>query len=160
MGKEKVTETAARLIEPFLAEHGLELYDVRFVKEGRDRFLRVFIDKAQNGPEELYVGTEDCELVARYLSDRLDEEDPIEQNYYLEVSSPGMDRELFRDKDFVRYTGRDVEISLYKAVNGRKKLAGRLEGLEDGVITITTEDGQRIGVDRADAAKVNLAVTF
>ena len=91
--KVKVTDLVEEIAAPFLEENGLELYHTEFLKEGRDWFLRVYIDKKE-GQEEEYVSTDDCEKVSRFLSDELDRIDPIEQNYYLEVSSPGLDREL------------------------------------------------------------------
>ena len=96
MAEVKITELAETILSEFLSQNKLELYNVEFVKEGKDRFLRVYIDKAQDAEDE-YVDTDDCELVSRYLSEKLDEEDPIEDNYYLEVSSPGLERTLFRD---------------------------------------------------------------
>ncbi len=92
MAKKKISELVKELTGDFLLENGLELYHCEFVKEGRDWFLRVYIDK--HDPDS-YVSTDYCEMVSRFLSDRLDEEDPIAQNYYLEVSSPGMDRILY-----------------------------------------------------------------
>ena len=143
-------------LEGFLSENGYELYNVEFVKEGRDWFLRVYIDLPD--PDE-YVGTEDCEKVSRYLSEVLDEKDPIAQNYYLEVSSPGMDRALIRDEDYDRYAGRQVEVSLYSAINGRKKLEGTLKGLEGDEIVITDDSGE-IRLPREKVAKTKLAVIF
>ena len=81
MAKKKIKDTAAELLSDFLAEHGLSLFNIEYVKEGKERYLRVYIDKQDNADgSENYVGIEDCELVSRYLSDRLDEEDPIESN--------------------------------------------------------------------------------
>ena len=101
MAKKKITEIVEEITAEFLAENGLELYNSEFVKEGKDWFLRLYIDRltgedtAEAEEEnEQYVSTDDCEKVSRYLSDELDRLDPIEQNYYLEVSSPGLDREL------------------------------------------------------------------
>ena len=152
----KVKDMVAAELEGFLSENGYELYNVEFVKEGRDWFLRVYIDLPD--PDE-YVGTEDCEKVSRYLSEVLDEKDPIAQNYYLEVSSPGMDRALIRDEDYDRYAGRQVEVSLYSAINGRKKLEGTLKGLEGDEIVITDDSGE-IRLPREKVAKTKLAVIF
>ena len=156
MAGKKVKDIVAAELEGFLSENGYELYNVEFVKEGRDRFLRVYIDLPD--PDE-YVGTEDCEKVSRYLSEVLDEKDPIAQNYYLEVSSPGMDRALIRDEDYDRYAGRQVEVSLYSAINGRKKLEGTLKGLEGDEIVITDDSGE-IRLPREKVAKTKLAVIF
>lgn len=156
MAGKKVKDIVAAELEDFLSENGYELYNVEFVKEGRDWFLRVYIDFPD--PDE-YVGTEDCEKVSRYLSDVLDEKDPIAQNYYLEVSSPGMDRALIRDEDYDRYAGRVVEVSLYSAIDGRKKLEGTLVGLDGDDIVITDDSGE-VRLPREKVAKTKLAVIF
>ena len=160
MAKKKITEIIEEISAEFLAQNGLELYNSEFVKEGRDWFLRVYIDKTQEAQEAQYVSTDDCEKVSRFLSAELDRVDPIEQNYYLEVSSPGMDRALLRDKDFVRFAGEIVDISLYKAVDGRKAYQGRLVGIEDGKIILTDEQDNRIEFPREQVAKTKLAVIF
>lgn len=112
MAKKKIKEIIEEIAFDFMTDNGLELYNVEFLKEGRDWFLRVYIDK--QGAEDDYVDTDDCEKVSRLLSEKLDELDPIEQNYYLEVSSPGMDRELLTPKHFEKFTGKLVEVKLYK----------------------------------------------
>ena len=154
MAGKKVKDIVAEELEGFLEDNGYELYNVEFVKEGRDWFLRVYIDLPD--PDE-YVGTEDCEKVSRYLSQVLDEKDPIAQNYFLEVSSPGLDRQLLKDEDFTRYAGRPVEISLYSAIEGRKKFEGTLKGLEGDEIVIE-DDGKELRLPRDKAAKTKLAV--
>lgn len=159
MAKETIKEIVARELESFFEENGYELHKVEFVKEAKDWFLRVYVDKLA-GEQEDYISTDDCEKVSRYLSERLDELDPITQNYYLEVSSPGMDRELLKDADYVRFSGKTVEVKLYKALNGQKKIQGILEGLEDGKIVITDEKNQRWELPREQVAKANLAVVF
>ena len=188
MAKKKITDIIEEISADFLAQNGLELYNSEFVKEGRDWFLRVYIDKTQEAQEaaktaiaaasehaaeteetenadeaplpSLYVSTDDCEKVSRFLSAELDRIDPIEQNYYLEVSSPGMDRALLKDKDFVRFAGEIVDISLYKAVNGQKAFRGKLVGIEDGNIVITDENENRTEFPREQVAKTKLAVIF
>lgn len=238
MAKKKITDMIEEISRDFLEQNGLELYNAEFVKEGRDWFLRVYIDKteaaaeaakaaiaeraareaaseaaqdadatdasaaaatapngaqaapnpeaASNGaqadpnPEAAsnaaqadpgaapsgaplptqYVSTDDCEKVSRFLSAELDRLDPIEQNYYLEVSSPGMDRALLKEKDFVRFAGEIVDISLYKAVDGRKAYQGRLIGMEEDKIIIADEKDNRIEFPREQVAKTRLAVIF
>lgn len=196
MAKKKITELIEELTTDFLAENGLELYNSEFVKEGKDWFLRVYIDKlpaeqtaskaaedgnADGAPEQeaaeatggdcksadtetaakmQYVSTDDCEKVSRFLSAELDRIDPIEQNYYLEVSSPGMDRVLLREKDFKRFAGEQVDISLYKAASGRKTYEGKLVGLVDGQIVIIQENGTEIAFPKEQVAKTKLAVIF
>lgn len=160
MAKKKITDIIEEISADFLAQNGLELYNSEFVKEGRDWFLRVYIDKTQEAQEMLYVSTDDCEKVSRFLSAELDRIDPIEQNYYLEVSSPGMDRALLKDKDFARFAGEIVDISLYKAVNGQKAFQGKLVGIENGNIVIMDEKDNRTEFPREQVAKTKLAVIF
>lgn len=192
MAKKKITTLIEEITADFLSENGLELYNSEFVKEGKDWFLRVYIDRvvpaeiqepaeaagreefaedtaevveteggtAETGKMQLYVSTDDCEKVSRFLSEELDRLDPIEQNYYLEVSSPGMDRELIKEKDFARFTGEIVDISLYKAADGQKNFQGRLEGLHDGIITIIDENENRMEFPKEQVAKIRLAVIF
>ena len=165
MAKKKITEIVEEITADFLAENGLELYNSEFVKEGKDWFLRVYIDRQQEeeteDKEEVDVSTDDCEKVSRFLSEELDRLDPIEQNYYLEVSSPGLDRELIKEKDFIRFCGRLVDISLYKAIDGKKTYQGILKGLtEDNSIVITDEKEEEIEFPREQVAKARLAVIF
>ena len=165
--KEKITGLVEDVLKDFLDENGLELYHTDFRKEGKDWYLNVFIDiaeKVRNDNEKdgtvRYVSTDDCELVSDYLSDKLDELDPIEQNYMLSVSSPGMDRELYEQKDFDRFAGELVDIRLYRAKDGQKEIQGTLVGLSDGVITIRDEEGTERSFDEKDVAKTCLAVVF
>lgn len=150
----KIAEVAEEILQEFLAEKGLSLYDAEYVKEGPDRVLRVYIDK-----EDGYIGTEDCEKVSRFLSDKLDELDPIEDNYVLEVSSPGLDRELKKDEHFSRYIGEEVEVSLYKAIDGEKKLVGKLVSKDAEGLKINV-DGSEMLIGNEQITKVNLAVTI
>ena len=166
MAKKKITEIVEEITADFLVQNGLELYNSEFVKEGKDWFLRVYIDKlpkegADGNVEEEYVSTDDCESVSRFLSAELDRLDPIEQNYYLEVSSPGLDRALLKEKDFIRFCGHMVDISLYKAIDGKKAFQGTLKGLtDDNKIVITDEKGEEIVFPREQVAKTRLAVIF
>ena len=159
MAKKKITELVADLLLPFCEENDYELFHTEYLKEGRDWYLRVYIEKKE-GDKYVYVGTDDCEKVSRFLSEKLDELDPIEQNYYLEVSSPGMDRPLLTEKDYVRFSGEMVDIHLYKAIDGKKLVSGRLVGLIEGNIVITDEKGQEIKVSMEQVSKVKLAVIF
>ena len=172
MAKKKITEVVAELAGEFLAENGYELYNTEYVKEGRDWFLRVYIDKVQDADQEeqTYISTEDCEKVSRFLSEKLDEADPIEQNYYLEVSSPGMDRPLVRPEHYERYVGEEVEIRLYKAMDGVKNIQGILESFdrENSIATVKAQIPRKGGKTEeivyelalSDIAKANLAVVF
>jgi len=159
MSKKKIAELAEEILNEFLPANGYELYNIEFVKVAKDRFLRVYIDWDRSA-EGRYIGTEDCEKVSRFLSERLDELDPIEENYYLEVCSPGLDRVLLKEKDYLRHLGSAVDVSLYKAVDGRKKITGTLTGLAAGKITITDEKGNDLVFLKEQVAKTKLKVIF
>lgn len=159
MAKKKIGEYVSDWMEEFGRDNPYELSRCEFVKEGADWYLRVYVDKLE-GEGYGTMSTDDCELVSRYLSDRLDKEDPIKQNYYLEVSSPGMDRPLLTEKDFRRFMGELIEIRLYKAENGSKTVVGKLAGYENGDITVELDKGKTMVVEAGKAAKVNLAVVF
>ncbi len=154
MAKGSNTETRVLpLVLPIVEEMGLELVDLEFVKEGANWYLRIYIDK-ENG-----VDINDCEAVSKAVEAKLDAEDPIEQAYVLEVSSPGLDRPLKKEEDFARFAGEIIDVKLYQAMNGKKTLEGKLIGLEDGVI-VMEEDGKEVRISRKDAADVRLAVIF
>lgn len=157
MAGQSIKKLVAEETSEFFDKNGYELYNVEFVKEGSDWFLRVYIDMID---PDRYVGTEDCEKVSRYLSDMLDKKDPVSQSYYLEVSSPGMDRTLLKDADFERYAGKRVELSLYKAMNGHKKLEGILKGLEGDEIVITDDAENILRLQKKQVAKTKLVVVF
>lgn len=159
MAKIRIKELVEHELEQFLKDNDYELYSVEYQKEGKDWFLRVYIDRAEDA-EGGGIGTDDCEKVSRYLSDRLDELNPIEQNYYLEISSPGMDRALLKESDYRRYSGKLVEITLYKGIDGKKTFSGRLEGLFDGNVVITDEKENRIEIPIEKVAKTKLAIVF
>lgn len=161
-GKQQIIGYVAGCLGPFLEENGLSLYHVDFARQGRDWNLDVTIDRLP-GPdgEEQYVGSDDCEKVSRYLSDCLDRDDPIPQNYLLTVSSPGLDRVLYEPEDFRRFLGRLVDIRLYSGVEKRKEFTGELLSCsEDGKIGIREEDGTEWIFDRKQVAKASLAIVF
>lgn len=161
MAKQRVTELITGRLETFLSDKDLLLYNVEFVKEGRDWYLRVYLDKAEDENGEMrYISTDDCELVSRWLSGKLDQEDPIEQNYYLEVSSPGLDRALLKESDYERFKGKAVEINLYKAMDGKKKFTGTLQGLHDGVVAVTVPAGETLEIPLESIAKTKLEVVL
>lgn len=155
MAKVKITDLVEAFLGDFLEEKGLELWNVEYVKEGKDRFLRVFIDKKE-GQEEKYVCIDECEMVSRYLSEKLDEADPIEQNYYLEVSSPGLDRALVSEEHYKRFSGEMVEVSLYKAFEGQKKYEGELISLENGFLSLALDKGKKEGEPKIAAIPFEL----
>lgn len=159
MAKKQVKEIVEELLRDFLAENSYELYNVEFIKEGRDWFLRVYVDKLQDG-KAAWISTEDCEKVSRFLSEKLDETDPIPQNYYLEVSSPGLDRALLKEEHYIRFTGEHVEIKLYEPVDGRKRIEGILKDFNDGTVFVTDEQNKTWELPLKQIAKTKLAVVF
>ena len=144
---------------PYGEENGYELSRTEFVKEAGTWYLRVFVDRLEDGVYG-WMTSDDCEKISRFLSDKLDEADPIQQNYVLEVSSPGLDRPLISDKDFARFTGSRIEIKLYEAMDGKKLLEGELTGYKDGIVTIKDDSDALISLPKEKAAKINLAVVF
>ena len=149
----KVTELTAQLAAPIAAEQGCTLWDVEYVREAGTWFLRVYIDK------EGGVSINDCEAVSRPLSDKLDEVDPIEGSYTLEVSSAGADRPLKKPEHFAQFMGEQVEVRLYRAVDGAKDWVGALAGYEDGAVSLDTPDGRK-KFAKKDVAQVRLYVAF
>lgn len=155
MAKHEVYEQKTeKLLEHIISANNLELYDVEYVKEGGNWFLRAYIDK------EGGITVDDCELVSRELSDLLDKDDFISDSYILEVSSPGLGRQLKRDKHFERSIGEEVEIKLYKAINKQKEWVGKLTGFNGDVLTIQTEDQTEMEFQRKDIAAVRLTFDF
>ena len=159
MAKKKVTELIAEWMQPFGTENGYELSRSEFVKEAGSWYLRVYIDRIEESGEYGWMTSDDCEKVSRYLSDKLDEEDPIKQNYVLEVSSPGLDRPLISEKDFKRFMGSLIDIKLYEPFEGKKELTGELSGYDGKTVSIKA-DGKEITLPVDKTAKINLAVVF
>jgi len=149
MANKRVVETVRSIAEPIVEELGLELVDVEFVREGKNWYLRVYIDKDGG------VTLDDCEAVSMPLSDKLDELDPIEQSYLLEVSSPGAERPFKSPRDFQKALGEYVRVKLYKAVNGRKTVEGILEKYHGDSVTILTDEDSREIYQLKDISKIN-----
>lgn len=162
MAKKKITELVEAEISHFLDKEGYELYHIEFIKEGKDWFLRVYIEKKPDadGNYTKKITTDDCEIVSRFLGERLDEIDPIVQNYYLEVSSPGMDRQLLKDEHYERYRGELIVLKFYRAIEGKKTVEGRLIDKNDDIITVEDEKGQQNTYLMDDVSSVRLAITF
>ena len=139
------------LTEPIVKELGLILWDVRFVKEGASWYLRIFIDK-----EDGNVDISDCENVSRGIDKLLDEADPIDQSYCLEVCSPGIERELVRDSHFESALGEKVKIHLIRAIDNQRDFNATLLSYEDGRVNVTMEDGSEKSVDKKDKSWVKL----
>ena len=149
----KVTDLVAQLAQPLAEAAGCSLWDVEYVKEAGTWYLRIYIDK------ETGVSIDDCEAVSRPLSDALDEADPIEGSYTLEVSSAGADRVLKKPEHFARFVGSEVDVKLYRARNGRKELTGVLRGYENGDVTVDLPGGTET-LEKKDVAQVRLHVSF
>ncbi len=154
----KLAELIATWMEAFAGPDGYELSRCEYVKEGQEKYLRVYVDKLAGG-EYVSMSTDDCETVSRFLSDKLDDYDPIKEAYFLEVSSPGLDRELVSDKDFERFRGSLVDVRLYKALDGKKLYTGILKGYADGIITIE-DGGKDLSIEKEKVSKIQLAVVF
>lgn len=151
----KITEEVEKILSSFLSEKGLRIYDVVFVKEGQDKVLRVFIDRKDG-----LVSIDECEEVSRYLSDELDRVDLIEDAYILEVSSPGIERQLKYDWHFLENTGKKVQVKVFKKVNDSKLIVGTLvSGSEKGDVTIEA-DGKEIQIEKANIVDVKIYFEF
>ena len=151
--KETYEARTEELLAPIAVQNGVEIYDVEYVKEGSEYYLRAYIDKPDG------VNILDCENVSRALSDALDRVDFIPDAYILEVSSPGLGRTLKKDKHLAKSIGEDVEIKLFKPVDKCKEFAGVLERFDEQTVTIREESGERT-FDRADVALIRLAIDF
>lgn len=150
----KIASIVYQMAEPICVEQGVELVDVEYLKEGDQYVLRVYLDKPEG------ISLDDCQNVSSVLSDLLDEKDPITDTYTLEVSSPGIDRPLKKDADFVRFAGHNVDISTYTAVKDKKKkFTAELIGLVDGKIAVQI-DGERLEIPRDQISQIRLAVEF
>ncbi len=141
------------ILLPIAQSHGVDIYDVEYVKEGSDYYLRAYIDKPEG------VNINDCENVSRALSDALDQADFIPEAYILEVSSPGLGRTLKKDRHFEKSIGLDVEVKLFKAMEGCKEFEGTLTGFDSEIITISVGDKEQT-FSRSDIAVIRLALDF
>ena len=147
----KVTETVTDFVLPIAHSEDLNLIEVEFLKEGSDWILRIFLE---NKDGDLTI--EECEKVSRSLSMILDEEDPIDKSYILEVSSPGIERPLKSEADFERFQGELIAVKTFKKINGEKEFVGTLEKFEEDSITLTLKNGEEITVDYSLVARANL----
>ena len=150
----KIEQLVLEMATPFAEEIACEVMEVEYKKEGPNYFLRIFLDN-----QEGRVGIDECEQVSRKLSDELDKLDPIPEAYMLEVCSPGIDRKLKREKDFVRFMGSDVDVKLYSPVNGEKEFEAVLVGFENNVAALQV--GKEVhNVDMSQVVYIKLAVKF
>ena len=150
-GAAKTVET---LVRPTVEGMGLRLWDVRFEKEGSSWFLRIFIDK----DEGLTMG--ECEAYTREMNKLLDEADPIDQSYYLEIGSPGVERELTRDWHFQKYLGSEVTVRLIRPVDGVRDFTGVLTASDENGVTIQLDEENEMTFERSEAAYVRLVDNY
>ncbi|MBE5961311.1 MAG: ribosome maturation factor RimP [Lachnospiraceae bacterium] len=152
--REEYEFKAEQLVAPIMEEHNFELVDVEYVKEVGTWYLRYYIDK------EGGISVNDCEVVSRALSDLLDVNDFIPDAYILEVSSPGLGRQLKKDKHFARSIGEEVEVKLYKGINKQKDFSGILVDFDENKIVIEISEGNNMEFERSNVAMVRLALDF
>jgi ribosome maturation factor RimP len=148
MKKDVLIERIEELVRPIVSELSCELYYVEYVKENGEFYLRIYIDK------EGRVSLNDCEAVSRRVSEILDVEDPIKEAYYLEVSSPGLNRGLYKEEHFKKYIGREVLIRLTSSLNGVKSVKGVLRDVSEDSILVEGETEVKIPRDKIKAANL------
>lgn len=153
MKKEGIVNNIEVLVFPITQRLGYELYHVEYVKENGENYLRIYIDS------EAGINLDDCEKVSREVSEMLDVEDPIPDSYYLEVSSPGIERELHTDAHLEKHIDNSITVKLSSPLNGKKKLEGILKSFSDEDITLLNKD-KEIVIPRDKVSKVNLRVDF
>lgn len=142
------------LIQPIVDEKQFELVDVEYVKEGSNWYLRAYVDKPGG------ITIDDLETVSRQLSDKLDEGDFISDAYILEVSSPGLGRPIRKDKDFNRNIGKEVEVHLYRAIDGQKQYVGLLKSYDKENIVLENQDGSETALDRVNVSLTREYIEF
>ena len=149
----KVTDIVTKIAQPVVEAHGCQLWDVEYVREGDQRFLRLYLDK------EGGVDITDCEAISRAVDPLLDEADPIAESYHFEVCSAGLERALKRPSDFERFMGSNITVKLYRPRNGLKEIPCVLTGYDDGKVTV--EAGKEtITFEKSQVALVRLRVEF
>lgn len=149
-GKGNTVSRVAEIVAPFAEQLGLDIWDIRFVKEGTDWYLRIFIDK------EGGISIDDCVDLTHAITKPLDEADPISQSYTLEVSSPGVERELITDSHFEKYIGSAVMLRLIRPIDKVRDFSGVLSSYNDGVMTVTLEGGKELSVNKKETSYVKL----
>lgn len=148
MAKGSTTEAVRAIAQPYAEQLGLRIWDVTFTKEGASWYLRIYIDKDGG------VNIDDCAAMSRAVDEPLDEADPIDQAYFLEVCSPGLERELRREEHFAAYLGQKIKVRLIRAVDGVREFSGVLQEFRDGTFTVETGQGP-ITFNKKDAAHIN-----
>lgn len=150
---QNVSSKIESLIRPIVEGNNYELVDVVYAKEGKEWYLRVFIDKPEG------ITLDDCELISREAGNLLDDIEPIKTGYILEVSSPGIERSLKKEKDFLRFKGESVMIKTFETINGLKAFKGQLKEFKDGIVTITLDE-KDVDISLDKIASANLTVEF
>lgn len=152
--KEVYEQKAEELLLPLVEAQQFELVDVEYVKEAGNWYLRAYIDK------EGGITVDDCEVISRAFSDRLDEEDFIEDSYILEVSSPGLGRPLKKEKDYARSMGKELEIRTYRPIDRQKEFYGILTAYDNNSVTIEEQDKTSRTFEKKEIALIRLAIDF
>lgn len=154
MKRTEIVAKTEELVTPIIEENHFELVDVEYVREGANWYLRIYTDK------EGGINIDDCVLISRALEEKLDAEDFISDAYILEVSSPGLGRPLKKDKDFARSIGEEVEVRLFRAVEGCKEYTGLLNAYDKTTVTLMLEDEKTLVLERSNIALIRLALDF
>ena len=149
----RIEEQVQSLLEPIIVNLGYELYDVMYLKEGKDYYLRIFID------QESGIGIEDCEKVNEAINDILDEKDLIPDSYFLEVSSPGIERLLRKKKHFLNNIGKEVVVKLYRPIDKKREFVGILKSFENDKMTLEVEK-EILTFELKDIVSVNTVFNF
>ncbi|MDO7905792.1 ribosome maturation factor RimP [Paenibacillus sp. JX-17] len=153
MSTPKIKSIVEEMVQPYLNEHGFELVDVEYVKEGSNYFLRVFVDK------EGGIDLDDCSMISEYLSQRLDENDPVSDAYFLEVSSPGAERPLKKAEDVAKAVGKNVFVTTYEPIQGLKEFEGELQSFDNDTLVIAAGK-KKVEVPYDKVASARLAIIF
>lgn len=150
MAKPNTVKRIEEIVSPFAKELGLEIWDVRYAKEGSDWYLRIFIDKEDG------VSIDDCVDLTHAISKPLDDADPISQSYMLEVASPGVERELTKKEHFMKYIGSPVMVRTIRAIDGVRDFKGTLKAFENNQITVALQDGNELALEKKETVYVKL----
>lgn len=153
MNKNNLIDYVRGISEKIVEDMDVDIYDVEYVKESGLNYLRIYISKEEG------VSLDDCSLVNNKISEELDKEDPIEEAYYLEVSSPGIDRAFRNDNDYEKNVGKEVEVKLYSKLDGKKYYLGILAGFDEKTVTLE-EGGKKVIIERSNITKINKSVEF
>lgn len=153
MAKQTIAEAVKTLLEPIITELGYEIWDVEYIKEGAGYYLRITIDNEEG------VNINDCERVHRAVDPILDEADPIEDSYYLQISSPGIERTINTDRHLNYALGKKLDIKLYKAADGSKTFVGVLKAFDNDTITVTVNE-KEFTFERKNISKLSIHFDF